>query len=61
MNIVTSMAQVFTHSGEGFVLKGGDVTFDKLTRTVHLTKDQAFHLLKDSRPKYTEKTGSPTA
>jgi argonaute-like protein implicated in RNA metabolism and viral defense len=53
------MAQVFTHSGEGFVLRGGDVAFDKLTRTVHLSKQQAFSLLKNSIQKYSEKAGAP--
>lgn len=59
LSVETSMAQVFTHSGEGFVLRGTNVTFDKLTRTVHLTKDQAFNLLHNSIKKYTEKAGSP--
>jgi len=59
LSVETSMAQVFTHSGEGFVLRGANATFDKLTRTVHLTKDQAYSLLQNSIQKYTEKAGSP--
>ena len=58
LNLETSMAQVFTHSGEGFVLRGSDVTVDKHTREVHLTKTQAYDLLADSIKKYTEKVGS---
>jgi hypothetical protein len=60
LNVETSMAQVFTHSGEGFVLRGGNVAFDKLTRTVHLSKDQACSLLRDSIKKYSEKAGAPS-
>jgi hypothetical protein len=58
-NLETSMAQVFTHSGEGFVLRGSDVTIDKQTREVHLTKTQACDLLADSIKKYSEKVGNP--
>jgi hypothetical protein len=59
LNIETSMAQVFTHSGEGFVLKGGDVTFDKWTRSIHLTKSQAAQLIKGAVKKYAERAGQP--
>jgi hypothetical protein len=59
LNLETSMAQVFTHSGEGFVLRGSDVTVDKMTREPHLTKTQAFDLLNDSIKKYAEKAGNP--
>jgi hypothetical protein len=59
LNIETSMAQVFTHSGEGFVLRGSDVTVDRITREAHLTNTQAFDLLNDSIKKYTEKVGNP--
>jgi len=58
-SLETSMAQVFTHSGEGFVLRGTKVAFDKLTRTVHLTKDQAYDLLHASIEKYKKAAGSP--
>lgn len=57
LNLETSMAQVFTHSGEGFVLRGSDVTIDKNTREVHLTRIQAAELLTDSIKKYTQKAG----
>jgi hypothetical protein len=52
------MAQVFTHSGEGFVLRGSDVTVDKQTREPHLSKTQAYDLLADSMRKYSEKVGN---
>lgn len=58
LNLETSMAQVFTHSGEGFVLRGSDVTVDKHTREVHLTETQACDLLVDSIEKYTERVGN---
>jgi hypothetical protein len=58
-NVEISMAQVFTHSGEGFVLRGSDVIIDKDSREVHLTKNQAYDLLSDAVAKYTEKVESP--
>ena len=54
-NVEISMAQVFTHSGEGFVLRGNDVTIDNETNEAHLTENQAYDLLKDSIDKYTKK------
>jgi hypothetical protein len=57
-NLETAMAQVFTHSGEGFVLRGSDVTVDKQTREVHLTKSQSFDLLAHSIKKYSEKVNA---
>jgi len=59
LNLETSMAQVFTHSGEGFVLRGSDVTIDKYTREAHLTRTQAYELLADSIKKYSVKVGNP--
>jgi hypothetical protein len=56
-NLETSMAQVFTHSGEGFVLRGSDVMIDERTREPHLTPAQAHELLRDSIDKYTLKAG----
>jgi hypothetical protein len=56
-NLETSMAQVFTHSGEGFVLRGSDVMIDESTREPHLTASQAYELLRDSIEKYTLKVG----
>ena len=58
-NLETSMAQIFTHSGEGFVLRGSDVTVDEETRQPRLTKTQASDLMTDSIKKYTKKVGNP--
>ncbi len=55
LNLETSMAQIFTHSGEGFVLRGSDVTVDEETRQPRLTKTQAYDLMVDSIDKYTKK------
>jgi hypothetical protein len=57
-SIETSMAQVFTHSGEGFVLRGSDVVVDKRNREVHLTESQSHDLLTHSIEMYTKKTGA---
>jgi len=59
LNLETSMAQIFTHSGEGFVLRGSDVTVDEETRQPRLTETQAYDLLADSIKKYTKKVGNP--
>lgn len=59
LNLETSMAQIFTHSGEGFVLRGSDVTVDEETRQPRLTKTQACDLMTDSIDKYTKKVGNP--
>lgn len=58
-NLETSMAQIFTHSGDGFVLRGSDVTIDEETRQPRLTKTQAYDLMTDSIEKYTRKAGNP--
>src|SRR2546426_3848370 len=44
-DIQTSMAQVFTHSGEGFVLRGEDVTVDRETKEFHMRQRQAKALI----------------
>lgn len=54
-NLKVSMAQVFLDTGEGFVLRGGEVEVDRETREPRLTKDQAFNLLKDALEKYEKK------
>jgi hypothetical protein len=58
LNLETSMAQIFTHSGEGFVLRGSDVVVDRFTRQPRLTKAQAFDLLNDCIEKYSKKVGT---
>ena len=57
LNIETSMAQVFTHTGEGFVLRGSDVTIDEYTREYHLSRKQAKDLLEDAINLYKNKVG----
>lgn len=58
VNLETSMAQIFTHSGEGFVLRGSDVTVDEITRQPRLTKTQAYDLMNDCIEKYRTKKGT---
>lgn len=55
----TSMAQVFTHSGDGFVLRGADVVVDSRTKEPHLTRSQARTLLEDVLAKYEPRAGVP--
>jgi hypothetical protein len=51
----TSMAQVFTHTGDGLVLRGTEVYIDEKTREPHLTEKQSEDLLKNVIEKYIEK------
>jgi len=51
-NIGTSMAQVFTHTGEGLVLRGGRAVLDQITKTPHLSEENAFRLVKDALELY---------
>lgn len=57
LNIETSMAQIFTHSGEGFVLRGSDVVVDEETREAHLSDSQSEILMRDVIEKYSAKVG----
>jgi hypothetical protein len=54
-DVQTSMAQVFTHNGEGIVLRGKDVVKDSLTREYHLTSNEAYELMVDALKKYQSK------
>lgn len=45
--IKASVAQVFTHTGEGLVLKGGRALYDKTSKSPYLSKDAAFKLMTD--------------
>ncbi len=54
-----SMAQVFTHSGDGFVLRGSKVNIDDTTKQPYLSQDAAHDLLKRAIDLYTFKTNSP--
>jgi hypothetical protein len=55
LNVESSMAQIFTHSGEGFVLRGTDVVIDEESKEPRLTADQSEHLIRDVIDKYTAK------
>jgi len=57
-NIESSMAQLFTHSGEGFVLRGTDIIVDEQTREAHLSRTQSESLLRDVIDKYAQRAGS---
>lgn len=58
-NVETSMAQVFTHNGEGMVLRGVDVVIDKHTKEPHMSKRQAYELMKEALNSYEERSGRP--
>jgi len=47
-NVRSSLAQVFTHTGEGLVLRGGRAIVDKITRSTHLSEKAAYRLLEDA-------------
>ncbi|MDH2901862.1 MAG: hypothetical protein PXY39_12915 [archaeon] len=51
-DVQTSMAQVFTHNGEGIVLRGTDVTTDERTKQVHMSERQTFTLISESLRMY---------
>lgn len=53
----TSMAQVFTHSGDGFVLRGSEVLVDEGSKEAHLSSKQAHTLMSSVLAKYREKAG----
>jgi hypothetical protein len=54
-DIQISMAQVFTHTGDGLVLRGTEVNVDEHTKQAYLKKDQAKTLLTRAMTKYAEK------
>ncbi|MEA3202070.1 MAG: hypothetical protein QOE90_3498 [Thermoplasmata archaeon] len=54
-----SMAQVFTHNLEGFVVKGTEVTIDERTREPFMSEKQAHDLLAHAIQKYSERAGGP--
>ena len=53
--IQISMAQVFTHNGEGLVLRGSEVEVDEYSKQANLKKDQATSLMRRALKKYIEK------
>jgi len=56
-SIKTSMAQVFTHTGEGLVLRGGRAMLDETTKSPHLSKKAAFQLMTDIIELYRKQMG----
>lgn len=52
----TSMAQVFTHTGEGLVLRGGRAVLDE-TKSPHLSEAGAYQLMRDILQLYHEQMG----
>ncbi len=56
-DIQISMAQIFTHTGEGLVLRGKEVDVDEHTKQAYLKKVQAKDLLSRAINKYREKVG----
>ena len=54
--IQISMAQVFTHDGEGLVLRGSEVKTHEYTKQPYLKKEQARVLMERAIAKYTERT-----
>lgn len=52
----TSMAQVFTHTGEGLVLRGGRAVLDE-TKSPHLSEAGAYQLMRDILQLYYEQMG----
>ncbi|MFY9299886.1 MAG: hypothetical protein WAO91_01680 [Candidatus Nitrosotenuis sp.] len=52
-----SMAQVFTHNGEGLVLRGTEVEVDKKTKRPYLQKEQAQTLMEKALKKYHDSSG----
>jgi hypothetical protein len=53
--IQISMAQVFTHNGEGLVLRGSEVQVDEHTKQPYLKKYQATNLMRQALSKYVKK------
>ena len=56
-DIQTSMAQVFTHTGDGLVLRGTEVYVDERTKEAHLSEKQANELLADAINRYSTRAG----
>ena len=56
-NIQVSMAQVFTHNGEGLVLRGTEVDIDEKTKRPYLKKKQSQTLMERALKKYYNASG----
>lgn len=61
LDLETSMAQVFTHNGDGFVLRGGEVLVDAGSKEPHLSEQQAEDLLSSVIKMYGRKAGTHPA
>ncbi|MCW4019377.1 MAG: hypothetical protein NWF00_11985 [Candidatus Bathyarchaeota archaeon] len=48
----SSVAQIFTYTGEGLVLKGSRAIVDKITKSPHLAEEGAFKLISDVLGEY---------
>lgn len=57
VDMQTSMAQVFTHNGEGIVIRGTEVTRDKVAKEPHMSQRQARDLLTKALETYEQKAG----
>jgi len=55
--IRASLAQIFTHTGEGLVLKGSRTIRDRITKIPHLTKNASYQLLHNSLELYKSQMG----
>lgn len=51
-NMKSSMAQVFTHTGEGLVLRGSRAIVDEVTKSPHLSENGAYQLTTDALEQY---------
>jgi len=51
-NMKSSVAQVFTHTGEGLVLKGSRTVIDVVTGSPHLTEAGSYQLMIDALKEY---------
>lgn len=56
-DVQTSMAQVFTHNGEGIVLRGTDVVVDQHSREPHMSEKQATKLMEEVLRTYRDRAG----
>ncbi len=60
-DIQISLAQVFTHNGEGLVLRGTEVEIDERTKRPYLKENQARTLMERALKKYRDSSGrNPT-
>lgn len=55
----TSMAQVFTHNGEGLVLRGEEVYVNEFTKEPHLSESQSKELVSKALIEYQNKSKRP--